>query len=374
MFEVIYNFLTRKIDLFLQKNWLLKTTLCSLVCSVLFSSPSFSKLQSLERSVITKLVENQIDHPFVQQNHNAESHYSKRAFRLFMPIVAKTLHLSVSGLLILQAIFGVLFFYFSAKLLYRYSNEKIGTFLFVVGLSGIYLGKSFFLDYWLFFDGVAFFFILLSMYFRNPILIFLSISCAFWTDERSLGAAFAIMVFHLFVSNKKNGSFDWALKQLIPLFVALCVYVFMRIFLSTRFGLTIAYEGIGPIWSIQNFVKYMPLAIFMFFESYWLLILSGFLYLIYKADDSMKIMIILFVLILLGQMIVALSVGDMVRSGTYAFVFCYISYFIIQSFESNKKVVNSIMLLVASLAYLVPSYSVFGNKTIWMRPEFFVLF
>jgi hypothetical protein len=376
MLEAIYSSITHRIDSFLEKNWVVKTTICSFLCVVFFSSPDISKIQSLQNGSISKVIQKQIEQPFIQQNYSSESHFSKRTFRLFMPIVAKILHIGVGGLLILQYFFGILFFYFSAKLSFLYSKEKIAPFLFVIGFAGIYVGKSFFLDYWAFFDGTAFFFLLLSLYFRTPILIFFCLSFAFWTDERALVAAFGVLVFHLFITNKDNinNSFEWSLKQVVPIFAAIIVYGGLRWYLTNRFGLTIGSEYIGPFWTLKNFIKYMPLAIFMFFESYWLLIIAGFLYLNYKTVRSLKTIGVLFLLVLLCQTIVALSVGDMVRSGSYAFVFCFTSFLIIEKLKVNKKIVHCLMLIVASFAYLIPTYSVFGNKIIWMRSEFFILF
>lgn len=91
-----------------------------------------------------------------------------------MPIIGHVFDLEARDLFIIQIIIGVLLFWALAKLAEKVTGDRVCATLLTLGFTCIYVGKACFLDLkfgW--FDGVAYFLLIMSMLYRNIILIFL---------------------------------------------------------------------------------------------------------------------------------------------------------------------------------------------------------
>ena len=373
MLDSFFEKVFQKLDIFLNNNWLLKTWFCAIILTIGLSGPSIKKFNLFFNTYpVYTFLSSQIKSPFEKQNVNKKSHEANRTFRLFMPVLASLTGISYTFLVILQSIFGTLFFFIVAKTSFKYSQDKIISFLFTIGFTGLYIGKSFTLDYWSFFDGTAFFFLLLSIHFTKPLFIFFSLLPAFWTDERAVVASINVIVFHTVIlvnnSRKRNEFFNIYLA----IISVIAMYLIGRLFLIEFYKLETGNSGIGILWLFSKYFKYVPISIFMFYESYWVYLILAFLVLF--KEQKNKIITGLFILGIVIQSFVALSVGDMVRSGAYLLVPCFTSFFLITSFENSLKVKRIISLLACISALLIPTYSFFGSRIIWMKPDWYMDF
>lgn len=345
-----------------------------MMATLLFSSPDFNKHSTFyPTQAIFEVLHKQIENPLKQQEYDPKSHFSKRTFRLFMPVLARLFGINEPCLLFVQYAFGILFFFVLAKLSFLYTEDKAITFLFVVGFCGIYVGKSFFLDYWAFFDGTAFFFLLLALYFKNPVLLFLCLFAAYWTDERAIVASWGVFVFHLSVSpllETQEKPFSIVNVQTLSWISSLFLYSVLRLFLAYSFCLKIGIDGIGLIWAVQHYYKFIPLALFMFLESYWVWIALGICYLVSQRNRKLLLICFLLCIGLVAQIVVALSVGDMVRSGAYLLVPCITCFILVALLAPNKKKIKEIAIIVFFLAFLIPTVSNFGKRLIWMKSDY----
>ena len=360
------------LEAFLMHHWERKTVLVSIASLLLFSCPSPSKLAIFSQTNPNyPFLTEQIQHPLIPQAHPPASHVAKRTFRLFMPLIGHLTGVSAKGLIVVQYAWGILFFVFLPKLVYRYSKDKISSFLFTLGMSALYVGKAFVLDYWAFFDGTAFFFLLLSLYFRTPWMLFVCLSCAFWTDERALAASVSIAAFHLLVSyfESRDNKTAWRISPIVTIVAALSVYAVLRCYLHSSYELTMGTEAMGISWALQKYYRYMPFAIFQFLESYWFLVLFAFFYLASLPKRNGIFLSVLFLIGICMQCGAALSVGDMIRSGAYLFIACLSAFVVISSLEPNLFSIRKLMVSICIMAFLIPTYSNFGGRLIWMKPD-----
>lgn len=371
MLSSLFGWLCDKIERFLQKGWQYKTILFTLVCIALFSFPDPSKMQTFAATnPIYACLQHQVKAPLTQQHFDAQSHYAKRTFRLLLPLTAKFLSLPIKALPLLQSLLGILFFGLVARFSLRYSDDRVVSFLFTVGMAGLYIGKSFFVDYWLFFDATAFFFLVLALYYAQAWIVFLALTAAFWTDERALIAAIGVLFFHLAIVKiyVKPKPVPW--QTLLAIVVAWLCYGALRWYLHAVYGLSIGKEGLGFGWALQHFLKYMPLASTMFLESYWLYIGLALVLLCFKGSRSRKWLALGLLMVVSLQVLVALSVGDMVRSGAYLVVPCLAAFVLFIQLEPSKTAKRKVAFIACLFAFVIPTYSNFGGKLIWLKPDF----
>ncbi len=134
-----------------------------------------------------------------------DSYLAKKVFRLAPELFIRFLHLNRPGILIFQAILGFFFILFSYKLAKRITNDVVSATLFAAGIVFLYCGRTCFTEVtYSWFDGWAYLFLLLAIYYRNFFAVFLFASLAAWTDERAFIALPIVILFHQVVTNKTN--------------------------------------------------------------------------------------------------------------------------------------------------------------------------
>jgi hypothetical protein len=188
----------------------LQVLILALVASavvVLFTYPKY-----MELLLDTNLAErysyffHKIDAPLSPVHTVLEQHSSKIDFRLTVPLLARLLNISGKdhGIIIIYLIQSAMlipFFYVLIQFMRRYMTNTSVLF-FLIGSSSVYLSQAFIWDYDFWFDGYAYCFLLLGMYFHSRPAIFLTLQLACWTDERAVVALSSIYLFHLLAENK----------------------------------------------------------------------------------------------------------------------------------------------------------------------------
>ncbi|GGB84118.1 hypothetical protein GCM10011325_09640 [Dyadobacter sediminis] len=294
-----------------------------------------------------------------------DTHGGKIAFRLTVPLLAKVLFAGDFGsgrrivfLYLIQSFLLIPFFYVLIRLLKRFTNSSTLLY-FSIACSSVYLSKAFFWDYDFWFDGFAYFFLLLGMYFRNKTGIFCALQLACWTDERAVIALFSIYLFHLLQENNFSLSGAGQLfnqesfkKPSFIVILAGLTYGLTRILLAYRFDLHTPYgEGSGVALSLIPYqFKHRLIGIFLAFEGLWLLLLSAAL-IMYNQRRSLLLLLLTGILIL--HIIVAYSVFDITRSLSYAFPVFIISGIYVSI--NRTQVHQRIFLITAALCLLMPT-------------------
>ncbi|KQS27953.1 hypothetical protein ASG33_16260 [Dyadobacter sp. Leaf189] len=296
---------------------------------------------------------------------STDTHGSKVVFRLTVPLIGKSLGLDVekSGsnmmwLYIIQSALLYPFIYILVHVCLRFADQ-ISSWTFVWACACTYLCKAFFWDYDFWFDGYAYFFILSAIYFRNPLLIFMALQLAFWTDERAVIALPGIVLFHLLQLNNFNipGPKMELLKQLFKPQIYVCVlaiiaYGLARMLLTVQFDLHTPLgknEGVSPAlipFQIEN----RFLGVFLSFEGLWILFFCA-LYIISRRNNAIFLTSLGIIIV---QIIVAYSVYDITRSLIYAFPMMLVSFAI---YFKNKGVLQGDYLPVACiLCVFIPTH------------------
>ncbi|MCF0052634.1 hypothetical protein LXM25_21360 [Dyadobacter sp. LJ53] len=274
-----------------------------------------------------------------------ETHGAKIDFRLTVPLLAKAIGVSganaktVVFIYIIQSALLIPFLFVLIKLLLQHLSRS-SVLPIVLGISTIYLAKAFIWDYDFWFDGFAYFFLLLGLYFQNRMAIFLTLTLACWTDERSVIALSSIFLFHLLSENNFNirsvkgfwSTSRWAGRRSNIVLLVAIFYLASRFFLSDRFGLhTPTGEGSGVELSLIPYqLKHRLAGVFLSFEGLWILFLIAIAQLLRRGETLLALAIASIMLI---HIVIAYSVFDITRSMTYGFPLMILAAIIIQKHE-----------------------------------------
>ncbi len=282
--------------------------------------------QFLERQIVSPLT--------TVSDRDPYHHTSKMAFRLFPPYLGKlcwgcSLRSIMLFLIGLEYLAGFLFFFFVYKLLAPFCQNKVSLTWLTFGICFTFLGKIFFWDTYAYFDAFALLFLLLSLYAKNPILIFVYLLLAFWTDERAVVASALVFVWWSMAEDTSEKaiiifrpfSFKLAPQQL-AIILAMVVTVVLRWLLvaySNRPSLTDLAQVMTEARFVlikQRLVELIPFVTVSSFESYWIFVVCATLFLWLNRE---RLALSIYLLATLASLGVSFLVYDMTRSIMYAF-------------------------------------------------------
>jgi hypothetical protein len=227
----------------------------------------------------------------------------------------------------------------------------------VIALACIYFGTSFFVEYGGYGDFYTFFFLFLSIYFRNPLLIFLVMFTATWCDERALVAGSLVFAYWWIAEKIKDDkpiSFV-PNRQMLAIVVAEIAYISLRYYLMTYQGMKSTYKK-GE-FTEQLFAS-LPSFGFKFtwiLEGFWLVMFLAFVVL-YLKKDYFKLLIVFGGTI--AMIVSGFTTYDSTRSGSFVFPMIFLGLIIVKT-KLTEKEMRVFMFLVALLCFLHP----LANKT-----------
>ena len=307
---------------------------------------------------------------FFKEKHDADiatyQHEAKMKFRLFLPTLVRVFgvaHFDI-WLYLLAIGLGIVYIYLIGKMVLRILGEDVNRVIvlfFVAGISNLYAGVgSFVLDIVPYGDFFAFFFLLLSIYYRNPLIIFLACQCAFWVDERAFINAVYVMLWWSFIAFEQE---EWKFKfswQAMAVIVSGVVYLGIRYYLTNKYQLPDSVYLGEFITTFQENLKMILLRVWSGFEGMWLLILLGFCMLIREKYYQLF-------WALLGSLVVsvcfALIAYDANRGLSYGFIVLFVSLAIGKKYLSEKemKYVLLVCLIVSLLSPTLNKYRIVGG-------------
>jgi len=316
------------------------------------SLKSFTKPGSDTLSPDRRVMKIQINNPLTVLPDFGESqeksHPGKMQYRLAMPVIGHIFSLNFAQLLYFQNLVGILFFLIIILLVYRSTHDKVAALLLALALAFSYTGSSFYIDGTPFYDGIAYFCLASAMIFKNPILVFLSVFVACWTDERAVIASSLIVVW--WQVNKKGVSPSFKdlfslSTQSIAIIAAWIIYFAGRYILTTRFGFYVQSKGMFSPEVITAHKFHIFWGLFAGFRWLWLVIFLGFAWLIKDKNYPLATALLFLTLILTATSGI---VYDHLRSVAYMFPLIIIFLYIWGT--TNEKRINLRYLLLGIMA------------------------
>ena len=264
---------------------------------------------------------------------------AKKVFRLSVPAFMKLTGAPPLAVLALQFLCGFLLLAFCYKLAEEMLADKVSSVFITAALAFTYFGRAAFYDaMFLWFDGFAYFLLLMALYCSRPWLIFLFASMAAWTDERAFIGLSIIMLFHLMKSGVlKARDLPSAVRdsRFLAALAAAGLYLAVRLWLGYSHGMKTPTDGASHQVLLQAW-HYLPLGSWTFLEGFWLAALVFFLVALSRGDYFLPGLVLA---VLLVFTLVAGCVHDITRSGSYAMplVFVIVSYLSQRMTEEEQR-------------------------------------
>lgn len=348
-------------------NWKIKAVMLGLVVMLLSFFNNFSPLYSFADFYQKTLVERQEFHIYqtvkdragdltgnfeYQPNIGLES----RVFRLTMPVIVKVLGIQHVSIVLygLQLIFGLLFLYLLVGFLEQLLSDKMEALFAFLGIMGLYVGASFFIDNASYMDFFSYFFLFLAVkYYRQPLLIFLFIQLAIWNDERAFVATGLVIMWYWwypqYLANEKI-----KIKITIPMAIVMLSWVLFfagRWYLENKAGMLVTYlpedEYMTKIPASFNSLGFRVL---WPFEGWWILfLLAG--YMLWKNNEYLALLGI--GVASMTSIFSAMIVYDSTRSASFGYLTIFFALLIAKKYLSPKEM-RVLLLIIAILCFLHP--------------------
>jgi hypothetical protein len=369
--ENIYHRFESKSTTFLaNKNWQWRVVAVAIVAMLLsfFNNQSpLNDFKTYYEEVIIKKGEYFLYNVTKDRSQNLTEHRiyeepasNNRVFRLTLPVLVKIFHVRHVSIFVygLQLLLGILLYFLLTRFLFQILNDKLSTMLAVIALACIYFGTSFFVEYGGYGDFYTFFFLFLSIYFRNPLLVFLAMFTATWCDERAVVAGTLVFAYWWIAEKIKEDK----LISFVPNAQMLAVLVAIIAYIAIRFGYLIPHLGMENTYKKGEFTEQLfaslPSFGFKFIwvlEGFWLVMLLAFVVL-YLKKDYFKLLIIFGGTI--AMIVSGFTTYDSTRSGSFVFPMIFLGLIAVKT-KLTEKEIRIFMFLVALLCFLHP----LANKT-----------
>jgi len=355
--------------------WQLKVVAISLVLCFVVAFPDYQRyVESTKMPETWRVVNHQIESPFTplpaSELPPPESNEAKRAFRLFMPVLGHVLHLNRGGLLVVQNLMGVLFLWSTLALIYKVTEDKAATTLFVLAVSLSFPSLWFFNSFSTNLDGPGYLLLLAAMLGPSVFWVFVWLFLASFVDERVF-ACFGFVVIWWKCWAHRPEAWTWRNMCSIDRYVlaasaAILLHGAIRYYLTSERGFHLptgdaAGVGFGNIR--ESWIVFSPSIIAPFKGLSLFPVLAA---VVAAARRNWPILLVTaaVVAVLLAQ---SFAVGDHTRSLTYGFSLIVLSVKVLKELDPGLDL-RKMAALAASLCLLVPSFTVIGNNISWFTP------
>ncbi|WP_215240627.1 hypothetical protein [Dyadobacter helix] len=377
--ENFYETIPVKTELWLaSKGWLMKLTIFAVMLSLFLSFPPYTLLIDHFRENGIKLdawvfIENQAEDLLHPRDMDADIRRENMIFRWTLPLLFRATGQHLLLIIVLQVVLAIGFLYMLARYIFDLFQDKVVTAYFILALSNIFVSVWSFADIHGYGDGIAFFLLLLALLSFHPLVIFIALQAAFFTDERAVVAGGYLILFYIARNCFQSG--DFTLKSILKsgisgnsraVLVAWAIYFSIRYYVKTRYFPEHTYSTLGtPVLFADAHRNGLGSSIWSTMEGTWILLLAGgFILLILKRYWLLALLFAGFSVLLTT----GIFVHDIDRALAYGFPFVLISMLILR-YSATLDTVRLLLFFTMIICVIHPQVFYMGyNKILWLEP------
>lgn len=284
-------------------------------------------------------------------------HEGKMSFRLLLPILYLAFNKIPLLVILLQYLLGLLASICFIKIIFNVCDDKILAILIYLSLLFTYTGSAHIFDIVTCADGLAYSFLIFSIYFRQRNLIFLFLSLSFWVDERSIICSGFVLIYWLLFPK-----FDWNFtleksSQVAAVVVSWIVYFMIRWYLSYRFDLSTPSESANFSYLLGKGTFINVMRSLRSIEALWLIVIFSIFLSLKNKFTFYSISVLMYWIFILT---VALCVADTSRSMGYGIIGLVISFIIIiKNHKLTTYELRTYMSIIFVINILIPTRYLF---------------
>ena len=358
--------------------WLLKVTLFAIGLSLFLAFPPYSLLVSHFKAGGVKLdawvfVQNQAEDLLHPKDMAYHVRRENMVLRWTLPALSWLTNHNVILILLAQALCGVMFVYNVGRHIFDISEDKVLSAMFVISVANIFVSVWTFADIHGYGDGFAYFFLLSALLSGNPVLIFIFLQIAFFTDERAVIAGGYLLLWWIVKQAFEKDDFGVGtivktglLGKSAVVWIAWIVYFAVRNYVLTNYFPSHSYSTIGtPVLFSDEHRNGLGSSIWSAYEGTWLLITSALLALILTKRYLLAAAIAIGISVLITT---GIFVHDIDRALAYGFPFLLIAFFILYKTASLSSL-RLIVFFTMVICVIHPQVFYMGyNKILWLEP------
>lgn len=360
------------------KNWLWKLTFFSVATALFLAFPPYTLIIDHLTAGGTKLdawlfVEKQAQDLFHPKEMDLDIRRENMIYRWLLPGLSFLTNHNLILILALQALCGILFVHRAGRFVYELSKDKITTALFVISIANIFLVVWIFADIHGYGDGFAYLFLLLALFVPNPLIVFVLLQAAFFTDERAVVAAGYVILWWM-VTNayaQNNFSFRSLLNSAFAgksptVLVSWVIYFSIRFYVGITYFPNHHYTTLGtPVLFADAHRNGLGSSMWAVFEGIWLVLGAGLLALILTRRYWVILALAIGFAVLVAS---GIFVHDIDRAISYGFPFILIAIFVLFK-TSSLSSIRLILFFSAIICVSHPQIYYMGyNKILWLEP------
>ena len=293
--------------------------------------------------------------------------------RWMLPLMSVLTGHRVVLILLIQALLGCGFLYLLTREVFSQTQDKVLAAFFALGVSNLFVFSWFFVDTAGYGDGFAYFFLLLALLVRNPILLFVFLQFAFFTDERAIVAGGYVALWWITrrLMEKNDFRFLSVVKSsFIPttwvILAAWVSYGVFRSYIMRTYFSGHDYSTVGsPVLFSDEHRWGLGSSLWSSFEGAWLL-LGLTAYVLYTTRRRW------FLLLLLLGFLVLLTTGlfvhDIDRALGYGFPFLLICSLVLSRSVPLPEFKKAVFVMAVICLIHPLCYTLGYNKIIWAEP------
>lgn len=360
------------------KNWLWKLTFFAVALSLFLAFPPYSLLADHLKNNGVSLdawvfIRNQAEDLFHPRDMDYDVRRENMIFRWTLPLLSFLTGHNVLLILIIQAALGVLFLYKIGAYIFSLSGDKVTTALFVTGIANIFVSVWAFADVHGYGDEFAFFFLLLALLSKNPLVIFLSLQIAFFTDERAVVAGGYLLLWWMGTKAYERDDFGLPalLKRLftnesLVVWIAWAVYFGIREYVQVTYFPHHSYSTIGtPVLFANAHRNGLGSSLWSALEGTWLILIAATLVLSLTKRYWLLLALMVGFVVLVAT---GVYVHDIDRALSYGFPFILLAAFILFKTASLPSI-RLIFFFMMIICVSHPQVFYMGyNKILWLEP------
>lgn len=351
--------------------WLWKLTLLCAVVSWCLAVPPYTVMNISDAWTFIQIQSQDILHP---TNLDVYIRRENMVMRWVLPWLYTLTGHRILLIVMIQGVLGCVFLYLFLREIYRQTNDKVLTAFFGLALSNMFVFSWFFVDTAGYGDGYAYFFLMLALLSRNPLLIFVFLQIAFLTDERALMGAGCILLWWTtsrLMNRNEGATLESVFEGAFPartwgVIAAWTAYFIFRGYIMHTYFPNHDYSTLGtPVlfadghrWGLGN-------SLWTSFEGAWLLLGAGG-YVLYQTGRRWLFLILLTGFFLL--LITGIFVHDIDRDLAYGFPFLLMASLVLSRLipASQYRKLVFIMALVCTISPMC--YTMGYNRVVWAEP------
>ncbi|WP_439556908.1 hypothetical protein [Dyadobacter sp.] len=379
LFENFYKSFFAWIELRLSgSSWLWKVTFASVALALFLAFPPYTLLIDHFRDGGTKLdawvfIHNQAQDLLHPKDMDYDVRRENMIFRWTLPLLSFLTNGNILIILSIQAVLGVLFLKRIGDYIYSVCADKALTGLSILAIANTFVSVWAFADVHGYGDGFAYYFLLAALLSRNPIVIFLSLQAAFFTDERAVVAGGYLLLFWMVIQAYQLNDFSFSglvrrvfTGQSLVMWVSWAVYFTIRFYVQAEYFPNHSYSTIGtPVLFANAHRNGLGSSIWATFEGTWLIMLAALLALWLTRRYWLIAALTIGFAVLVAT---GIYVHDLDRALAYGFPFVLLSFFILHQTASVHSLrVILFFAAVVCVTHLQVFYMGY-NRILWLEP------